>query len=274
MKYKLNGINYNVNITGSGQALLLLHGFTGSLHIWDRFIPELSQHFTTIAVDLLGHGKTDAPLDPNRYAIERAATDIIELLDTLGIEKAHLLGYSMGGRLALLLAVRYPERFYSLILESSSPGIQNEEERLKRVQSDEELADFIEEKGIEAFIDYWEDIPLFQTQKRVRLEERKKLRHLRLQNRAHGLANSLRGMGTGRQPPLWEELSFITMPVFLIVGSFDTKYVQIAKQIAERVKHAKLNIVNDAGHTVHFEQSETFLELILNFLLQLKEEQS
>lgn len=274
MKYKLNGINYNVDITGSGQALLLLHGFTGSLSTWDPFIPELSQHFTTITMDLLGHGKTDAPLDPNRYTIERAAADIIELLITLKIEKTHLLGYSMGGRLALMLATRYPERFHSLILESSSPGIQNEEERLKRIQSDEELADFIEEKGIESFIDYWEDIPLFQTQKRVRLEERKKLRRLRLQNRTHGLANSLRGMGTGRQPSLWEKLSSITMPVLLIVGSLDTKYVQIAKQIAEQVKHAELNIVHDAGHTVHFEQSETFLALILNFLLQLKEEQS
>lgn len=274
MIYKLNGINYNVEITGSGQALLLLHGFTGSLHTWDRIVPELSQHFTTITVDLLGHGKTDAPSDPERYAIERATEDIIELLDRLDIEKTHLLGYSMGGRLALMLAVRYPNRFHSLILESSSPGIENEEERKKRVQSDEELADFIEEKGMEAFIRYWEDIPLFQSQKRVRLEERNKLRQLRLQNREHGLANSLRGMGTGRQPSLWEEISSLTLPVLLIVGSFDTKYVQLAKQMAERITHAKLNIVNDAGHTVHFEQSKIFLQHILNFLLQLKEEQS
>lgn len=274
MKYKLNGADYHVNISGSGKALLLLHGFTGSLHTWDRFIPALSQHFTTITIDLLGHGKTDAPPDQNRYAIERAAADIIELLDILNIEKTHLLGYSMGGRLALMLAVRYPERFHSLILESSSPGIEKKEERKKRVRSDEELANFIEEKGIEAFIDYWENIPLFQSQKRVRLEERIKLRQLRLQNRERGLANSLRGMGTGRQPSLWEELYSLATPVLLIVGSLDAKYVQIAKRMAERIKHAKLNIVNDAGHTVHFERSETFLELILNFLLQLKEEQS
>lgn len=274
MKYKLNGLDYNVSLTGSGEALLLLHGFTGSMHTWDRFIPTLSQHFKIITVDLLGHGQTEAPLDPKRYAIEHAAADLIELLDKLKIEKAHLLGYSMGGRLALMLATQYPERFHSLILESSTPGIESKEERLNRVQSDDELANFIEENGIEAFINYWEDIPLFQTQKRVRLEERKKLRQLRLQNNERGLANSLRGMGTGKQPSLWERLPLLTMPVLLIVGALDTKYVQIAKQFAERVKQAQLQIVNEAGHTVHLEQSDTFLQLILNFLLQLKEDQT
>lgn len=272
MIYKINSLEYNVNIVGSGPPLLLLHGFTGSLATWDPFIPKFSTDYMTISVDLMGHGQTDAPTHPERYSIENAADDLVELLNQLNVEKCHLLGYSMGGRLALMLACRYPARIQSLMLESSSPGLKTDRERRERVESDAKLANFIEQAGIEAFIHHWENIPLFQTQKRVRLEEKARLRSLRLQNSIRGLANSLRGMGTGAQPSLWTCLPTLSMPILLITGALDTKYVSIAKQIDEQVKRAKLAIVDDAGHTVHFEKKDRFSKLVLDFLHQFKEE--
>ncbi len=274
MKIELRSLHYCVHINGSKKRsapLLLLHGFTGSHKTWDPLISALSENYQTIAVDLIGHGQTDAPNDPKRYAIEEAADDLIELLNQLNIEKAHMLGYSMGGRLALTAACRHPYRFQSLILESSSPGLKTKQEREQRIAADEKLADFIEKNGIEAFIDYWEDIPLFQTQKRVKSEDRASLRKIRLQNRAVGLANSLRGMGTGKQPSLWTQLSALPMPVLLIAGELDKKFAAIAEEMSARIKRHKLAIVSDAGHTIHFENREAFIEIILDFLNQFKE---
>lgn len=267
MLYRVNDVHYNVRIEGKGPPLLLLHGFTGSLVTWTPFIPAFSKEFTTIAVDLIGHGQTDAPHHWKRYTITKAADDLDALLRMLNVDTCHVLGYSMGGRLALMLACRFPNRIPSLILESSSPGLQTEQERNERRQADERLANFIERQGIEEFIHYWENIPLFQTQKRVRLEKRKSLRSNRLKNQTHGLANSLRGMGTGSQPSLWSSLPTLPMPVLLLAGAQDTKYVNIAQAMKKDIQQAQLEIVQDAGHTIHFEKSDQFSTLVLEFLL-------
>lgn len=269
MFYRINDVNYNVRIEGQGPPLLLLHGFTGSLLTWTPFIPIFSKKFTTITVDLIGHGRTDAPIDWIRYSITEAAADLDALLNKLNIDTCHILGYSMGGRLALMLACRFPNRVHSLILESSSPGLQTEEERNERRQADERLANYIEQQGIDKFIHYWENIPLFQTQKRVRLEKRKNLRSNRLKNQTHGLANSLRGMGTGNQPSLWSSLPSLTRPVLLLAGALDTKYVKIAHAMKKNFQQAQLEIVKDVGHTIHFEKSEQFSTLVLEFLNQI-----
>ena len=271
METEIRGIQYFVDIHGSGPPLLLLHGFTGSHKTWEPFIPVFSKKYQTITVDLIGHGNTEAPTHPDRYAIEQAADDLIELLSHLNIEKTHVLGYSMGGRLGLMLACRHPSRIQSLILESCSPDLKTEHDRKERIESDEKLARFLEQNGIEAFIDYWEDIPLFQTQKRVRLEDRATLRHIRTQHQVVGLANSLRGMGAGQQPSLWSKLPSLPMPVLLIAGALDKKYVAIAHEMSELLKQSEKVIVEDAGHTVHFEKKEAFIEVTTHFLQQFKE---
>ncbi|PWA08040.1 2-succinyl-6-hydroxy-2,4-cyclohexadiene-1-carboxylate synthase [Pueribacillus theae] len=270
MFYQVNNLNLHVEMEGSGSPLLLLHGFTGSSHTWKPFIPFLSKKHTVIAIDMIGHGKSDAPHDPARYTLEKAADDTIALLDKMNIQTIHLLGYSMGGRLALMIACRYPDRISSLILESSSPGLKTEKERKARRSSDEKLAAFIEEKGITAFVDYWENIPLFQTQKRVTLEEREKVRANRLQNRVHGLANSLRGMGTGRQPSLWSCLPALNMPCLLLAGELDAKYVKIAKEMDKLLPRSNVTIFRDAGHTVHLEKSRPFVKTVAEFLHKIE----
>jgi len=268
MLIEVNDIKLNVETHGSGEPLLLLHGFTGSVRSWDRFIPKWSQHAQVIAVDIIGHGQSDSPADPKRYSMEKAVQDLIALFDTLQVHKANVLGYSMGGRLALSLAVMHPERVNSLILESSSPGLLTEEERTARMMSDEQLADRIEREGMERFTAFWENIPLFESVKRMPEETQRSIRQGRLRNQPLGLANSLRGMGTGAQPSWWGHLAALKMPVHFIAGEWDKKFDEIAQTMNSAVTKGQYTQVPGAGHLVHVEQAHSFDTIVtkcLNF---------
>ncbi|GAB4516764.1 MAG: 2-succinyl-6-hydroxy-2,4-cyclohexadiene-1-carboxy late synthase [Anaerolineae bacterium] len=255
-------VDYQLSVSGSGTPLVLLHGFTGRGANWQPVMPTLAQAHTVITVDLLGHGETSAPDDPQRYRMPEAAHDLAVLFKALSATPVHLLGYSMGGRLALYTALHYPELIASLILESASPGLRTEGEREARRESDHALAAFIEREGVPAFVDRWEALPLFATQRALPEARQKALRAQRLQNRAHGLANSLRGMGTGEQPPLWDALSQLTMPVTLITGEQDTKFVQIAREMQSHLREAEHVIIPEAGHTTHLEQPALFVKAV------------
>jgi len=268
VKLAVRDVTYSFEIAGSGEKrpLLLLHGFTGSSRNWEPVLPELAARFMVIAVDLLGHGRSAAPTRPARYMIEAAAADLIDLLDQLAIEQTSLLGYSMGGRLALYLAAQYPQRFQALILESASPGLKEKAEQIERRQRDNELAARLEREGLEAFVDYWESLPLWASQEQLAEEVRAGLRRLRLQNDPVGLANSLRGMGTGAQPSQWNRLSKLRLPVLLLAGELDSKFVAINQEMARLIPGAWLEIVPEAGHTVHLERPSRYAKLVRAFL--------
>jgi 2-succinyl-6-hydroxy-2,4-cyclohexadiene-1-carboxylate synthase len=266
MGIQIDDIELHVERRGSGPPLLLLHGFTGSAAEWAGLAPRLAQLREVIAVDLIGHGRSSAPADPARYTMEHCVVDLLALLDELGHERVELLGYSMGGRAALQLAVAAPGRVRSLILESASPGIADEAERAARVASDEELAARIEREGLEWFVEHWAAIPLFASQAALHHEERAALRERRLGGTARGYANSLRGMGAGRQPSLWARLPELTMPALLVSGELDVKYLAIAERAAALLPAGRHAIVRDAGHTVHLEQPEAFADLVVGFL--------
>lgn len=262
----VNGVRYRWRDAGQGPALLLLHGFTGSLHTWDPFLPELARHFRVIAVDLPGHGGTDAPGDPERYRMERCIADLLAILDGLGVDRTAVLGYSMGGRVALHLAAAAPQRVEGLIVESGSPGIADAAERAARIASDRALADFIEREGVAAFVERWERLPLFASQAGLPEPVRASLRAQRLRNRAAGLANSLWGMGAGVQPPLHDRLADLTMPTLLIAGELDEKYVRIVTDMAAHMPNARTAVVPGAGHAVHLERPTEFLRVVTAFL--------
>ena len=152
------------------------------------------------------------------------------------------------------------------MLESASPGLADPWARGQRRASDARLAHRIEQEGVAAFVDYWENIPLFASQQALPAETRAQLRSQRLQNRAHGLANSLRGMGTGQQPSLWEDLAAIRQPTLLLAGASDAKYVGIAHQMHARLSHARLHIVPEAGHAIHLEAPRAFEMQVLMFV--------
>lgn len=259
-------LTYHYRVADGNDTLLLLHGFTGSAQNWSWLETSIAGKQGIVAIDLPGHGLSDAPSDPSSYAMPTVARDVVALLDHQDLERAHLLGYSMGGRLALYLALHYPDRWRSLVLESASPGLASRRERAARVAQDEALANFIEEQGIEAFVGYWENLPLFASQRRLPPAVREAHRAARLRNRTEGLSNSLRGMGTGVQPSLWPRLQQIAMPTLLIVGGMDEKFVSIARQMGALMPEVDLQIIPDAGHTVHLEQPEQFAALITAWL--------
>ncbi|MGE6540067.1 2-succinyl-6-hydroxy-2,4-cyclohexadiene-1-carboxylate synthase [Bacillus luti] len=266
MKVTLQGVSYEYEVVGSGEPLLLLHGFTGSMETWRSFIPSWSEQFQIILVDLVGHGKTESPEDVTHYDIKNVALQMKELLDYLHIDKAHILGYSMGGRLAITTACLYPEYVHSLILENCTAGLESEEEREERREKDEQLANKIEREGIKNFVSMWENIPLFETQKRLAQNVQESVRNERLANNPKGLANSLRGMGTGAQPSWWNELESFKMPVLLLNGEHDEKFFCILKNIKKCVSDAKFVKIDGAGHAIHVEQPEKFDTIVKGFL--------
>ncbi len=266
MRLHVNGIALNVEVAGGGPPLLLLHGFTGSTATWAPLLAAFAPHRRTIAVDLTGHGASDCPADPERYRLEPCLADLLAVLDALDVARADVLGYSMGGRIALHLAAAAPGRVRALVLESASPGLSEPDERRERVRADEALAESIERDGVEAFAERWERLPLFASQVALPAEVRAAQRAQRLRNSALGLANSLRGMGAGRQESLWGGLPAMATPSLLIVGALDAKFCAIARRMAAAMPTARLAVVPGAGHAVHLEQPQVYAERVLAFL--------
>jgi 2-succinyl-6-hydroxy-2,4-cyclohexadiene-1-carboxylate synthase len=154
MKVEIDGLTVNIERWGSGPPVVLLHGFTGSAGGWADVASALAPEFEAIAIDIVGHGQSDAPEDVARYAMRRVVDDLAAVLQSLGHERATWLGYSMGGRTALQVAVHRPDVVSALILEGGTPGLATAEERAARVASDEVLAQKVLNEGVEAFVDF------------------------------------------------------------------------------------------------------------------------
>jgi 2-succinyl-6-hydroxy-2,4-cyclohexadiene-1-carboxylate synthase len=247
------GLALSVEIEGAGPPLLLLHGFTGTGCGLAEFSAPLATRYRCVRVDLVGHGTSAAPREVAPYTMERCTSQLAALLDALALPRAHVFGYSMGGRTALALACAYPQRVASLALVGASAGIEDPAARAARVRDDEALADRIEREGLAPFVDYWMGLPLFASQARLGAEFLARAREERLAQRAHGLANSLRGMGSGAQPWLGEALRGLAQPALLLVGELDAKFRAIAADLAARLAHASAQVIAGAGHAAHLE---------------------
>lgn len=261
-----NNIYLNAEKAGTGQPVLALHGFTGCSATWETFVEASEDKHTVITVDILGHGASDAPEDGALYSMGKTIRSLEKVLDHFCIERVHWMGYSMGGRIALSAAIALPHRTASLILESGSPGLRTQEEREARVHDDQALADWLEKAGMEKFVDYWQSTPIWASQARLPDLVRRKLRTQRLKNNAVGLANSLRGVGTGAQPALHHQLIEIKAPALFMAGNDDAKYLGIAHEMHLAVAHSRLEVIREAGHAVHLEQPKRFNQAVLGFL--------
>lgn len=260
------GLSLHVECSGTGPPVLLLHGFTGDSTSWRSLASTLEGEFTVLNVDLPGHGRSGAPTHPARYHLLRLATDLTRALDELGHERTAVLGYSLGGRAALRLALEFPGRVSALILESTSPGIRDSHEREARAVEDARLADAIERDGVSAFVERWEQLPLWESQRSLADSVRRMLRDQRLRGNPVGLANSLRGAGAGVTEPVHEKLDSIGCPTLLVAGELDSRYVIHSREMASVLSDAEVETVPFAGHTVHLEQPEAFERLALGFL--------
>ena len=264
----VNGLKYHYLDLGQGiePPLVLLHGFSGSSEDWKRLIAGLINNRRIIAIDLPGHGQTESMDQPQRNTMQSVAMDITSLMDLLEISQVNLLGYSMGGRLALYMAITSSINIKALILESTSPGLASSLAREERRSRDEALAQSIEVEGVRAFVDKWQLLPLFASQNNLSKEILARQREQRLKNSAIGLANSLRGMGTGNQPSLWPALKSLQIPTLLLVGALDFKFVQINEQMAQQISGSTLEIIPAVGHNIHLEVPSKFAETVTGFL--------
>ena len=261
-----DGLTLHADRSGDGPPLVLLHGFTGSGAIWDSVRHALEPRFSVITIDLPGHGRSSAPADYSRFALHHLALDIARLLDALEIERAGVVGYSMGGRAALQFALSFPERVAALLLESATPGIADAHDRGVRVDSDMALADMIERDGVESFVHFWERLPIWSSQTSLAHEERDAVHARRLANTPSGLANSLRGAGAGSRPSVLDQLDRLLMPVLLVVGALDPKFVALAEMMCPAIRDCRVEIVAGAGHTVHLERPGEFIAAAAGFL--------
>ena len=203
----------------------------------------MQSNFTALCLDAPGHGNNTN----GARSLAQSADDIVATMQP-GI----LIGYSMGARMALHVALQLPQMVSQLVLISGTPGLSTLAERSARLQSDNELADHIEKIGTSAFIDEWLALPIFSG-----LSDQTNQRNDRIRNTAKGLADSLRFAGTGTQEPQWTNLHQLSMPVHLIVGELDNKFRTIAKDMQPLLKSSEIKVVPNVGHTVHLEDPAT-----------------
>lgn len=260
-------IRYETMGDVSNDPLVLLHGFTMTHRTWDRLGERLAKGRFLILPDLPGHGGSGVSPSRAEMAVGATSDALAEVVTReCGRRRTALLGYSLGGRVALDFACKHQELLSCLILEGVSPGIEAEDARRERRAEDEALADEIELRGVEWFVDQWQENPLFSTQKDIPRGAFENVRRDRLSNSANGLAMSLRGAGIGAMVPLWDKIDRLAIPVLLVVGRKDRKYSVIAESMRERIPGSAVAKVDGAGHCVHLERPQEFAALIERFL--------
>jgi 2-succinyl-6-hydroxy-2,4-cyclohexadiene-1-carboxylate synthase len=238
--------------------LLMLHGFMGSQKVFDHLVEQLSAFCNPITIDLAGHGKTESPSDPTFYSAERQVQQLHSIIRRLQFEDLYLYGYSMGGRLAFQFIASNPDLLSGSIIESSHCGIDSKAERSKRKKLDEERAQQIEQ-DFDKFVDEWMDIPLFQHtpdqmksvyEKVMKAQDPKKM------------SASLRGFGSGTMPSVCDKISETDLPLTLIAGELDDKYVERMTAIYQPLEGSTLKIVKNAGHRVHADRPEEIINIL------------
>ena len=272
MRYRAatSGHHYNVEVDGDGGALLLLHGFSGDSSTWEAVGRQLRDDYRLITFDILGHGLSDKPADATSFRMEAVAADIIDILDLMQIKKSRTCSViRWAGVWRCIWRCTMARVFTAVILEGASPGVDDEQERTTRRERDNALAAQIEARGIAWFVEFWERLPLWASQAGMPAELLAAQRLQRLGNSARGLANSLRGMGSGAQPNLWDDLNQLELPTLLIAGALDEKFLSTNKQMAARIPHSRLSVIPSAGHNTHLEQPQAFAAVVQSFLQQL-----
>ncbi len=241
------------SIDSGGTPQILLHGFTQTSRSWDPYVALLDQATPMMRVDMPGHARST-----HIRANLRATADLI----ATQCGRGDYIGYSMGGRVALHIALHHPQCVRHLVLISATAGIADPDERQKRQSDDAVLADSIKDLGVPQFINQWLAQPMFS-----RLPTSQADVSDRCRNTAEGLGQSLRDSSTGSQQSLWERLSELAMPVLLIVGEEDVKFCHIAYEMKNLIgDNARLEVIAGAGHSVHLEQSQHVAELLTEFL--------
>lgn len=239
-------------------SFVFLHGYTGDGACWARVIAALPSGARTLAPSLIGHDH--GPSSPATFdgEVDRIAT----LAKDVKMEGGHLVGYSLGGRVALRLVLRHPKLFSRVTLIGASPGLRTEAEREQRRAHDEIWARRLETKGIASFVDAWEAQPIFASQAKLPLGTRADARRRRLAHDPFGLAVAMRCLGTGAMPDCWDLLGSCETEVGIVAGALDEKFVAIGRAMSERLPRAKMYVVPGVGHNAVLEAPEAITEIL------------
>ncbi len=245
-------------------ALVFLHGFLGRGASWLPIARPLSKRFYCLLPDLPGHGANTADPFASPITFDALADWLCQLLDAQRLERVHLLGYSLGGRIALHFACRHPQRLLSLALEGASPGLQDETERARRRAEDDTRAASMVQHGMAAFVETWYDMPLFAS---LRQHPRKlaAIKTAASQNDPQWMSRIIRDLSPGRQTPLWDCLPHLTLPTLLMAGALDSKYAQLIAVMAAHMPQAHTRLIADAGHNAHAEQPRAVQAALCQF---------
>jgi len=263
MDIRVRGISYHVEIHQNNKALpslVLLHGFMGSGNQFEHLIPELVAFCNPITIDLLGHGQTEGAELHYRFSTKEQIADLAKLIGEQLKIPLFLYGYSMGARLSLQLALFRPDLIKGLILESGTFGIEGETERQARQALDARRSDAIM-GNFEGFLKEWAEMPLFSTSS---ADEGllNQVKEVQQKQDPFWLANSLQGFGTGTMPCVRNRLGEMPMPVQLLVGEKDSKFLHINQQMKKEIRNSELAVVKEAGHRVHLDQPENLKSFI------------
>ena len=242
--------------------LILFHGFMGSGEAFTPLLKDLSEFCNPITIDLKGHGKSTGTEKADDYSTDQQVRELTSVISRLKFQSLFLYGYSMGGRLALQLALEKPELFNGLILESTHCGIADPDLRKQRRKIDRVRAEQITD-DFSAFLEEWSQLPLFNAKQSSDSDY-----YYRIMEEQHPpyLAASLRGFGAGNMPCVCDQLISFEKPVQLIAGSEDQKYVDKISEIAQLLPSSNLNIVYDAAHRVHVDRPKDVTQILNSFI--------
>nr|VFK43483.1 MAG: 2-succinyl-6-hydroxy-2,4-cyclohexadiene-1-carboxylate synthase [Candidatus Kentron sp. TC] len=245
-------------------AMVWLHGFLGAGRDWLPIVERLPGYYH-VMLDLPGHGGSARCQSDGVFSFHGTARAIMATLEYLRLDKTIFIGYSLGARLALYVALRFSPRIRGLVMEGGSPGLEDETERRERLRGERGVRDALQSQPMAEFLDAWYDQPLFHSLKN-HPDLLRRLRASRADNRVPGLCRAHEGLSVATQPNLWPELSRLSVPSLLIVGEQDDKYGGIARMIRARAAHIQVATVPGCGHNTHLEDPETFARLLLGWL--------
>ncbi len=257
----VNGLDLHYREAGSGIPLFLIHGHTGSSRSWEPCLPVLSRHYRVIAPDLPGHGLSGRPGDPAAYAPEAMAEALYGLMEGLGLERCHLAGHSMGGMIAMLLALAYPERLRSLMLISTSA----EAPETARTPGRARVLQIAREQGMEAA---WEALQTADYVAAARFPDRPDLVQLR---REQFLMTAREAFiycseAVSKHPPFLQDLERLSLPALIVCGEDDTYFVEPSRRMHQHLRGSQLVFMPGCGHRPQFDRTEEFNRIVLDFL--------
>ncbi len=267
MTVTTSDIVWQVEIDGKSSAplLVMLHGFAQTLNSFAPHVAELREHFRVVRLDLPGHGQTSTAISLDWATLCASLHEAVSQIDS---RPAHWFGYSQGGRVALIYALRYQETVKSLALLGASPGLRDASQREARIQSDRLLGQNIVRRGMAWFTEYWEALPIFASQKSLPESTREQIRAERMACSPEGLQFALETFGTGTMPDYSAHMTAWQKPLCLMAGELDSKFVESNERIARAsqsslLQHHKLP---ECGHAAHLERPIEFTTLLTDFI--------